>query len=139
LEWWLRKDIEKFVFINKLSPSAFLWHKKVVIGHQPYITAGWFPASSKTSFLELSKAVVNHINAADAISPNAIWIASVHPRNKAAKQLNKRCGYAEIDEEMREIAQKILPNMPDTYIFMAMMPSKKMSANPPTIDKTNKN
>jgi len=123
LEWWMRPDIKKFVFIMDSAPVAYIWHRLLAIDKQLYITAGWFPATSQTSFLEMSKAVVAHISDIHKNNPEAIWLASVHPDNIAAKQLNHRCGFNIIEPHMTGIAKQILPTTPDGYILMIKMPT----------------
>ena len=112
------------------SLLLFLWHKEVDIDGQTFITAGWFPASSQTSFLDLSKAVISHIAKVDALTPDAIWVASVHPDNKAAKMLNKRAGFRIVKSpQMHRLSRRILSSTPDSYLFMARIPSDSMFAS----------
>ena len=130
LKWWIREDIQQYAYYVHSVPVAYLWHKNVDIDGQSFITAGWFPASSQTSFLDLSKAVISHITRVDALTPDAIWVASIHPDNKAAQMLNKRAGFRMVQSsQMLRVSRIILSSTPDSYLFMVRIPSDSMFAS----------
>ena len=60
-----------------------------------------------------SKAVISHITKVDALTPDAIWVASTHPDNKAAQMLNKRAGFGWSISQMHRLSRIILSSTPD--------------------------
>ena len=110
LNWWLNKNVKKFVLVNSDSlPLAYHWVKKLKINekHQ-IIISGWFPDKNEKNMLKVSHDILTHQKKFIMKNyRNCKWIININKNNLLSIRMNKELGFLSASKKSKVLAKKI--------------------------------
>lgn len=122
LNWWIQDSADKYLFKNSSnSTEAFIWVKEWKIENQKYLTAGWFPASKKTTFTSILKILDWQIKFYSKKRNNYKWVATVHDDNKAAIAINRRFGFVDASPETYDVLPILYPGTTSKFKVLELI------------------
>lgn len=118
INWWLKTEIERFVFVRQDLEEGYFWHRACVVSQRKYLIGGWFPATARPSFDVAIQMLDWQLAYCSQRYPDHVWVATIQRANQAVIALNRRFGFSEASEESMRDVNSLLPGTTSDYVVL---------------------